>query len=102
MPKYHVTYSGGAPTSDTEEDIAATMKAWEDWFTEVGSAVVDRGHPLRPSRTVAADGTVGDGGAVNGYSVVMADDLTDAIEKARGCPVLADGGTVEVGECIEM
>lgn len=102
MPKYHLTYTGGGPMSEAEEEIAATMKAWEDWFTELGSAVVDPGHPLGPIQTVAPDGAVADGGHVNGYSLITADDLTDAIAKAKGCPVLADGGTVEVGECVEM
>jgi hypothetical protein len=102
MPKYHLTYTGGGPMSDTEEEIAATMKAWEDWFAELGGAVVDRGHPLGPSRTVVADGAVSDGGDVSGYGLITGDDLADAIEKARGCPVLVDGGTVEVGECVEM
>jgi hypothetical protein len=102
MPKYHLTYSGGGPLPDTDEEMAATMKAWEDWFAELGDAVVDRGHPLGPSQTIAAGGMVSDGGDVNGYSVITANDLPDAIAGAMGCPVLAGGGTVEVGECIDM
>lgn len=78
------------------------MKAWEYWFTELGSAVADRGHPLGARQTVAPHGRVGDGGEVDGYTLITADDLSAAIEKAKGCPVLADGGTVEVGECLEM
>ena len=37
-----------------------------------------------------------------GYSLIQADCLDDATTKAEGCPVLANGGSVEIGECIEI
>ena len=39
---------------------------------------------------------------VSGYSVVRANDLDAAIAMAKGCSVLAGGGSVEVAERIEM
>ena len=38
------------------------------------------------------------GGAnpVTGYGVFAADTLAEAIEMARGCPILKDGGSVEI------
>jgi hypothetical protein len=101
MTKYHLTYSGGR-TPETEEEGAAVMKAWEEWFTDLGDAVVDGGNPLGLVQTIEPGGAVRDGGGVSGYSIISADDLSDAVTKAKGCPILSDGGTVEVGECVDM
>jgi hypothetical protein len=45
-----------------------------------------------------------DGGksGADGYSIVSAGSLNDAAAKAKGCPVLASGGSVEIDEGIEM
>jgi hypothetical protein len=36
--------------------------------------------------------------ALGGYSLIKADDLQAAVALAEGCPVLNEGGGVEVGE----
>ena len=33
---------------------------------------------------------------------IEAPDLDDALAKARGCPILTSGGTVELAEAIDM
>jgi hypothetical protein len=45
-----------------------------------------------------------DGGksGAGGYSIVSADSLSDAAAKAKGCPVLASGGSVENYEAVEL
>ena len=62
------------------------------------------GNPVGQSTTVQADGSVVDNGGSNpttGYSVIEAKDLKDAIAKAKGCPILASGGSVEVAETFD-
>lgn len=101
MPTYHLTYSGGrSPQSEAER--TAVMEAWNTWFADLGEAIVDGGNPLGPVQTIESGGAVRDGGGVTGYSLISADDLSDAVAKAKGCPILTDGGTVEVGECVQM
>ena len=34
--------------------------------------------------------------AAQGYLVIEADNLTDAAEISKGCPILEDGGSVEI------
>jgi hypothetical protein len=51
------------------------------------------------SSSGATDG--GKSGA-SGYTILSADSLSAATAKAKGCPVLASGGTVEVYEAIPM
>jgi hypothetical protein len=36
------------------------------------------------------------------YSLIEASDFDDAIAKAKGCPILAAGGSVELAEAIDM
>lgn len=102
MPKYVLTYSGGHGRPETEEEQAQAMKAWEEWFAGLGSAVLDGGNPIGPSRTLAPGGEVSDGSRVNGYSLIEADDLDAAVAMAKDCPMLDNDGTVEVGEALEM
>jgi hypothetical protein len=44
----------------------------------------------------------GAAGAIGGYSIISANSLSDAAGKAKGCPVLSGGGTVEVYEAMPM
>jgi hypothetical protein len=103
MTKYLLAYSGGA-TPETEAEQQAVMAAWTGWFGEIGSAIVDPGNPFGPSKSVGSGGAVGDGGrsGLTGYSLVNADSLDAAAELAKGCPVLTNGGAVEVYETFDV
>ena len=104
MPKYLLAYHGGG-MAESEAEQAKAMAAWGAWFGSLGDAVVDGGAPTGPSRTVAADGSASAGGGpnpVSGYSLLTATDLEAAVSLAKGCPILASGGTVEVAETIDM
>jgi hypothetical protein len=102
MANYLLAYRGGAMAA-TEEERQAAMAAWGGWFQTLGSAVVDAGNPFGASTAVG--GAAGNGAApsgLTGYSVLSADSLAAAGELAKGCPVLASGGSVEVYETIEI
>ena len=104
MSKYVFIYHGGKKPEDPDE-VAQVMQAWGAWFASMGEAVVDGGNPVGMSTTVHDDGAVtNDGGSnpVSGYSLISADSVEDAVEKAKGCPILAAGGSVELAEAIEM
>jgi hypothetical protein len=104
MPKYLLAYHGGAPNL-TEEEAARAMAAWGEWMGRVGAAMVEVGNPVGQSATVASDGSSSPGGGSNpvtGYSVVSADSLEAALALVAGCPVLAGGGSVEVGETVDV
>ena len=95
-------YKGGS-MAETPEAQEAAMKAWGEWFGTLGSAVVEMGNPFGPSTAVQADGSSGTATAgLSGYSAVEADSLELAAKLAGGCPILANGGSVEVYEAIEM
>lgn len=104
MAKYLFVYHGGShPESDAE--IKEVMDAWGAWFGSMGSAVVDGGNPVGKSSTVQANGKVVDNGGANpvgGYSLIEASSFDDIVAKAKGCPILAAGGSVELAEVIDM
>ena len=104
MAKYLFVYHGGS-NPETPEEVAEVLDAWGSWMGSMGAAVVDGGNPVGLSSTVNPDGSVTDNGGSNpasGYGLFEAADLDDAIAKAKGCPILEAGGSVELAECIDM
>ena len=104
MAKYLLAYHGGG-MAETEEEQARVMGLWNDWYGQLGASIVDGGAPTAFAKSVAADGSVSDGGGSNpvtGYTVVEADNIDDAVAKASGCPIRESGGSIEVAELIDM
>jgi hypothetical protein len=104
MANYVLVYKGGSGMAPSEAEREAIMAAWTKWFGGLGAALVDAGNPFGPSSVVASDGTVQAGApsALTGYSILSADDLHAATVMAKGCPALADGGSVEVYETFQV
>ena len=103
MAKYLLVYHGGS-MEESEEAMAEQMAAWGVWFGELGPAVVDGGNPTGESKTLSTAGVAGGGGAnpTTGYSLINAENIEDAVQKSKGCPVLKSGGTIEVCETIDV
>jgi len=104
MAKYLFVYHGGSvPKNDAE--VKKVYDAWGKWMGDLGAAVIDGGNPVGKSTTVNADGSVTNNGGSNpasGYGLFEAKDLDDVIAKAKGCPILASGGSVELAAVIDM
>ena len=104
MAKYVFAYHGGTPPR-SQEEIKKIMDAWGAWFGALGSAVIDGGNPVGKSYTVKSDGSLAEGGGPNplsGYSLIEASSLQDAHQKAKGCPLLNVGGTIEIAQALDM
>jgi hypothetical protein len=104
MPKYLLSYHGGK-MPETPAEGEKIMAAWTAWMGSLGPALADGGNPTSVSKTIAANGSVSDGGGanpVNGYTILEAQSLDAAVTLAKGCPQLASGGTIEVGELMPM
>jgi hypothetical protein len=102
VAKFVYVYIGGQ-MAETPAAQEQAMQAWGAWFGTLGDSVADMGNPFGNSATVSSGG-VADGGksGAGGYSIVSAGSLSDATAKAKGCPVLASGGSVEIYEAIPM
>ena len=103
MAKYVLAYTGGS-MPDSPEEQEKVLGDWMAWFGSLGDAIADPGSPFGPASTISPDGGVSDGGrsGLTGYSIVTADTLSDALSKAKGCPVLASGGSIEVYEAMPI
>ena len=105
MVNYVLVYKGGggmAPTPDEQQKI---MAAWGQWFGSIGQALVDGGNPFSgQANSIGSDGAVSSGSnsGLSGYSIIKADTLQDATQSAKGCPVLASGGEIEVYEAFPV
>jgi hypothetical protein len=101
VAKFLFAYRGGQGVA-AEADRAAEMAKWGAWFGQLGDAVVDGGNPFAGSTAVTSGGTASAASGLGGYSIVTATSLAEAARLTEGCPVLDQGGTVDVYECIEM
>jgi hypothetical protein len=100
MPNYVLVYTGGGGMANDDAARQQVMEAWGKWFGSLGDKLVDGGNPFGQSNSIASNGSVtSSGGAgLTGYSIIKADSLQAATDSAKGCPVLASGGGVEVYE----
>lgn len=99
MGKYVFAYRGGG-MAQTDEARQAAMAAWGAWFGKLGPAIVDPGNPFAGSTSVGGNGSAES--ALTGYTVVTADSLDAASDLAAGCPVLDEGGSIDVYETVEV
>ena len=91
-------------TSNTEASEEVT-KAWGEWFGKLGEKLVDAGNPFASGgKAVEKSGvTTIENFPATGYSIVKAENLNEAVEMAKGCPlVTSDSAAVRVYETIAM
>lgn len=89
------------------EQMQASVKRWQDWIGDIAAQnkLASRGNQLHPEgRVVKLNNVVTNGPyaeikeAIGGYIIVKADDFDEALEMAKGCPILQApwNGNVEV------
>ena len=93
------------------EEMEASMKKWMDWMGNFAAQnkLIDRGNRLHSAGKVVNPGNVVTDGPfadikelIGGYTLVRAESLEEATEMAKNCPILENGGTVEVREINPM
>ncbi len=98
------------PKGTPEENKAMTQK-WMDWIGSIAAQnkLTDKGSSLGSAGNVVKAGNIVTDGPyietkelIGGYSVVKVATLAEATDLAKGCPILAVGGSVEVREINPM
>jgi hypothetical protein len=106
MAKFIYLYRGPAPRSDpTPQQGAERTAAFGAWMEKVGAALLDVGAPFGTSAFVRDDGTEGIAGELIGYTILEADDLSEAKALTDGLPFLSDSDgkcAVEIFELLPM
>jgi len=106
---YRMDYT--AVPQGTPEEMQAMMMRWMDWIGSIASQnkLIDKGNRLESSgKVLKANDVVTNGPyseikeSIGGYSLIKADSYTEAVELAKGCPILSVGGNVEVREISPM
>jgi hypothetical protein len=98
------------PTGSPEE-MQATAKKWQDWIGGIAAQnkLVETGKRLSfDGKVVRANSVITDGPyteikeAMGGYCFIRGESLEDAVETAKGCPILIAGGNVEIREVVQQ
>jgi len=98
--------------SISPEQMQQTVKKWMDWkdsleknghVKQFGERLDGSGKVVRGKTKAVTDGPfVEVKDFVQGYILVEAEDMEQAIELAKGCPILDSDGTVEIRPFISM
>jgi len=98
------------------QDIAAVSKEetqernnrWMDWIDDLvdqnhlaegGNHLIPEGKILRSDGEISVESLAENKDSILGYILILASSLDEAVEVAKGCPILAGKGTsVEVRE----
>ncbi|HEX7927429.1 MAG TPA: YciI family protein [bacterium] len=111
MKEYLYLYHNGA-TQLSPEQMQKNMQKWMTWMKELGEQghLKDAGAPLdRTGRVVKGKpGALTDGpyaevkDVIGGFTLVKANDLAQAAQLSKGCPIFETGGSVEVRPVLGM
>jgi hypothetical protein len=115
MAEYLLLFRGGDAARTAEQQSPEQwqdhMQKWMQWMsalTEQGKFVGAQplkisGKVVAGSNKVVTDGPFVEGKEmVGGYLICQADSLEEAVEIAKGCPILEHDGLVEVREINEL
>ena len=93
--KYVLTFRGQVGRRLTAEEEGR----WPTWFEQIKDSIADFGNRVGQVREVGGGQARSD--ALSGYILISADNLDGAAAVAGGCPILEQGGSVEVGDIVE-
>lgn len=88
------------------EQMQEVLSDWMNWIGSIAAQnkLVDRGNRLSVanSKTIKPNNVVTDGPYmeikefINGYTIVKSANIDEAVDLAKGCPILKIGGNVEI------
>ena len=107
MDKFLLIYRINSPgnTESAEGPNPEIMKMWgewigggfaEGWMVDGGDGLVAGGKMVHPDKHVTDGPFAETKELVGGFSIVQAESFDAEAEHAKSCPVIVEGGTVEV------
>jgi hypothetical protein len=114
MAKFMYLFRSNPTTyqSMSPEQMQQTMKKWMDWkdtleknghINQLGERLDGMGKVVRGKAKAVTDGPyieVKD--FIQGYMLVEARDIDQAVELSKGCPILESDGTVEIRSFVSI
>ncbi len=102
MTHYILLQFGTLPPRNDEE-LSQTLSDWSAWFDEMGDRIIEGGSPLNYGGSVGELLTEENllpgrsaGHTASGYSIIRAENMTEARALAEGCPTAKKGGRIDV------
>ena len=111
MANFLYIFRGGMTPTASPQQLEQQMQKWGAWIQalsktgnfKAGDPLQSGGRVLRGKKKIVTDGPFAEAkDLVGGYLLISANDLDDATELARGCPIFESDGTVEVRPIQEM
>ena len=113
MSNFLFLFRGGdaARTEQSPEEMQEHMQKWGAWMGGLkekgqlvdGLPLSKEGKVVEKSGDLITDGPFAEGAeVVGGYLIVSADELNEAVEISKGCPIFEHEGNVEVREIMSM
>lgn len=93
-------------TEPTTEQMEIFMKKWEGWIDDIaaknkltdwGKKLSNEGRVIRPNNILTDGPYIEKKESVTGYIIIRASGFDEAVNIAKGCPILQGGGT-----CVEV
>jgi hypothetical protein len=94
------------------EQMQQTMKKWMDWkdtleknghIKQLGERLDGTGKVVRGKAKAVTDGPyVEVKDSIQGYMLLEAENMDQAVELSKGCPILEGEGTVEIRPFVSM
>jgi hypothetical protein len=96
MDRFLIVFRGA--TIGEAEGPEHVPARWDAWFSELGSALLDRGALSHGSVEVATRlvGPKLSSSALSGYCLIAAADFDEAVRLARSSPIFDEKGSVEI------
>ena len=106
MSEFALLFRGSTRSVAPAEQQQKTVQKWQAWMKDLHDRglITNPGHPLESAGQVISGRarSVNDSpfaevkDVINGFIVVNAADLAEAVEISKGCPILDVDGAVEV------
>lgn len=113
MSNFLYLFRGGHDgwTDLSQEEKQDHMQLWGKWMGELkekgqlldGLPLAEDGKVVEKKGEIITNGPFAEGAeVVGGYLIVSAEDLDEAVELSKGCPIFENGGNVEVRQIMSM
>jgi len=109
MKKFMVIYHAPQSAADemskaSPEEMEKGMEPWMEWAKKCGDKLVDLGTPLGNGKKVEKGGSSTTDSDVNGYSILQAENIDEAVSLLQDHPHLnwVEGCSIEVFESMPL
>src|SRR5262249_43146517 len=101
----------GSDAQPSPQQMQELLKQWQNWMSDIasqnklaspGNRLGSEGKVVKPKNIVSDGPYVELKESIGGYILVRAKSIDEAAELAKGCPILAVGGNVEVRPVVAM